>query len=77
MAKVALVLHIPDVKAADLRQIVHDLDELDSGGEYAINVENVGAEHILELILTGAYNPDYDIFLDKVEDCLKSPCGDV
>lgn len=78
MAKIALVLHVPDVTADQLKRIVHDVDVLDnSDPAYAIHVNKVGAEDILYLILSGQYNPHYDIFLDKVEDCLNGSCGDL
>jgi hypothetical protein len=76
MAKIAIVLHIPNTSANELKQIVRDIDVLDSSEEDAITVENVTAEGVLALILSGQYNPPYRILLEKIENCLSSPCGD-
>lgn len=79
MAKVALVLHIPDVKADELRRIVHDVDALDTGCEEdAIDTQYVEAHDVLALILDGQYNPKYNVLFSKIEDCMSSgPCGGV
>lgn len=78
MAKVALVMHIPEVKADELRQIVRDVDVLDSGVENAIDVSNVKAADVLALILSGQYNPLYSITFSIVEDCNSfGSCGGV
>lgn len=74
MAKVAVVLHIPDMTADDLKRIVHDVDALD--GPDPISVEHVTGWDVLALIASGQYNPEYKLTFTTIDECKSSgPCG--
>ena len=74
MAKIAVVLHIPNTTPDDLRQIVHDVDALDDPTPIA--VEFVTAWDVLALIASGQYNPKFDLTFSTIDPCKTSgPCG--
>lgn len=65
---ISLQVYLPDVSEAQARDAVRALDELDAGVADAIHRDKVKAEHVLEALFSGRWNPNYAVINDTMSD---------